>query len=78
MSTNAHTDRFMREWETARRIIKEAQKRGTTLTLEQAHAVWVDHSDDYCAQWLVFDAADPVAEIWRAITKWQARGGKTT
>lgn len=70
---SAKTDRFVREMQTALRIKEEAAKRGYNLSLEQAHEVWDEHSNDYCAGWLVFDAADPVAEIWRAITKWESR-----
>jgi hypothetical protein len=70
------TDRFMREYNTAARVQFEANKRGAKLTLEQAHEVWAEHSDDYCAEWLAPDAENPVAEIRRAITAWQHRRAK--
>lgn len=69
----AKTTRFMAEYLTAKRVMEEAYKRGTVLNLEQAHAVWAEYSDDRCAQWLVLDSENPVAEIWRAITRWKAR-----
>ncbi len=72
MNPDQRTTRFVREMATALRVKEEAQKRGHNLSLEQAHQCWAEYSDDYCAGWLVFDAADPVAEIWRAITRWEA------
>ncbi len=73
MSPEQRTSRVISEFATACLVRDTAKERGTHLTLEQAHAVWAEHSDDMAAQWLVVDSENPRAEIWRAITKWDAR-----
>lgn len=64
---------FARELETARWLKHVAIKRGTLLTIQQAHEAWAEHSDDYCAGWLAPDSENPTAEAWRAIEQWKAR-----
>jgi len=71
------TERFMAELETAQHVQRVALDRyNAVMTLEQAHACWAQHSDDYCAGWLVIDSERPVGEACQAITKFQERHGK--
>lgn len=71
------TERFMAELETAQFVQRVAEDRyNAKMTLEQAHACWAQHSDDYCANWLVLDSERPHAEASQAIVKFQERHGK--
>lgn len=65
--------RFVTELQTACTIAATGAKRGTSLSLPEAHEVWAEYSAEKCAQWLDFAPDDPVSDIWRAITMWQAR-----
>lgn len=68
--------RFAAELETATWLQGIAKTRGYKLTLIEAHEVWAEHSDAYCAQWLLADSENPKAEAWRAITVWWHRHRK--
>lgn len=71
------TERFIDELETARFVQQVARERyNAEMTIEQAHACWAEHSDDYCANWLKLDAERPNGEACQAITKFQERHGK--
>ena len=49
------------------------ERKGAILTPRQCYELWQEHSDDYCAGWLVFRDRDPSSEILQAYTKWSER-----
>ena len=71
MSTK--TTRFMAELETAEEVMRVAEANGIELTIEQAHEAWAEHSDDYCASWLMWRDADTTSEILQALTKYRGK-----
>ena len=70
------TERFASELRTAKEVQRVAQEHGTTLTIEQAHEAWAEHSDDYCAGWLCWRDENPRIEILQALTKYRERHAK--
>ena len=71
------TERFASELRTATEVQRVAREHGTSLTIEQAHEAWAEHSDDYCAQWLCWRDENPRIEILQALTKYRERHAKT-
>lgn len=63
----------MREYRTAETVRQIARDHGTTLTLEQAHEAWAEHSDDYCAGWLAWGNDNPKIDVLQALTKYRER-----
>ena len=70
------TERFASELRTATEVQRVARENGTTLTIEQAHECWSEHSDDYCAGWLCWRDENPRIEILQALTKYRERHAK--
>lgn len=71
--TFSRTLRFAAELKTARWIRKVAKERNYALSLHEAHEVWAEYSNDYCATWMLPDAENPDVEAWRAISLWDSR-----
>lgn len=69
----ANTTRFMAELRTSEEVQRVAKEHGTTLTLEQAHECWCEHSDDYCAGWLAWRDTNATVEILQSLTKYRER-----
>lgn len=69
----ANTTRFMAELRTSEEVQRVAKEHGTTLTLEQAHECWCEHSDDYCAGWLAWRDTNAAVEILQSLTKYRER-----
>jgi len=67
------TSIFIMHLNTSTDLQKEAANYGITLTLEQAHEAWWQHSQDYCAGWLAKDSENGPAELVIAARKYLAR-----
>lgn len=46
------------------RLVQVAMNNGVVLTERQAHHLWSEYSDLYCATWLMMNDMDDT-EIWR-------------
>ncbi len=67
------TDIFIMHLETAQDLQKIALEAGFAMTLRQAHEAWWEHSQDFCAEWLIPDAVSGRQELLVAARKYFAR-----